>query len=74
MEREESRGRRGTGIRVNQSINQLIDIGNIGTAIYHNQTTIIHTFRVDSCSKHLLAAPLIVQNVDAWNGQSKDNP
>lgn len=24
-----------------------------------------HTFRVDSCSKHLLAAPLIVQNVDA---------
>lgn len=25
-----------------------------------------HTFRVDSCSKHLLAAPLIVQNVDAW--------
>jgi hypothetical protein len=28
-----------------------------------NQTP---TFRVDSCSKHLLAAPLIVQNVDAW--------
>lgn len=25
-----------------------------------------HTFRVDSCSKHLLAAPLNVQNVDAW--------
>lgn len=25
-----------------------------------------HTFRVDTCSKHLLAAPLIVQNVDAW--------
>jgi hypothetical protein len=28
--------------------------------------SIILTFRVDSCSKHLLAAPLIVQNVDAW--------
>ena len=30
------------------------------------QNSIKLTFRVDSCSKHLLAAPLIVQNVDAW--------
>lgn len=29
------------------------------------------TFRVDTCSKHLLAALLIVQNVEAWKSSER---
>jgi hypothetical protein len=31
-----------------------------------------HTFRVDARSKHLLAAPLMIQNVEAWKSSHKD--
>lgn len=46
-------------------------IGFITTArSNHRMHTLKHTVvRVDSCSKHLLAAPLIVQNDEAWKGE-----
>ncbi|RMJ24787.1 hypothetical protein PHISP_04336 [Aspergillus sp. HF37] len=31
-----------------------------------------HTFRVDARSKHLLAAPLTIQNVEAWKSSHRD--